>query len=99
MDNELDVDINLVYLHLIEKFQYSFISPPEDYCVNCQKNPERNLPIPIKLKQNKIICKNNTCSFTCLIEYLKKQKQIGNMENIYSFNIVWTILPFYLYSK
>jgi hypothetical protein len=95
----LDIDINLVYLHLLDKFQYSFITVPNILCSNCNRDTNRGLPIPIKLKNSKIICKDIACGFICLVEYLKKQKQHGNMENIYSFNILWTILHFYLFCE
>lgn len=95
-DVTLEVDVNELYLTLLNKNPYKYAEEmPLLVCQRCGIDDDtiRYLPIPIKMNKQQIICHNVCCSFTCLVEYLKEQRNVCNMYMTYSFNILWYIMP------
>lgn len=86
-----EVDINLLYLFLLQRYIIIFID--QDKKCKC-KNYTYKLPIPIKKDKNKLTIDGYCCSFQCLLEYLDKVKYQGDLKYNYSLNIIWSILPF-----
>jgi hypothetical protein len=87
---EFEVDINLLYLFLLQRYVVTVVNESK----KCDCKSSNVIPIPVKKDKNKIFVDGTCCSFQCLLDYLDKMKFEGNIKYNYSFNILWTILPF-----
>jgi hypothetical protein len=86
------ININNLYLEFIQKFQYSIIG--DKIICKCGVHNKYKLPIPIKIINKVIIFEDYCCSFTCLLNFVKLNKEISNIKYFYTYNIILSIIPF-----
>lgn len=73
-------------------------SATKGICSNCELSLKakcpKEIPIPVKRDKDCIWCEGWCCSYVCLMDFLRNQRNKGRMEYNYSLNIVWGLMPF-----
>lgn len=91
---ELRLKIEDVFNNILSKNQL-LLEKGQQKCCNCDFEAVVSyIPIPIKKTRDQIFCKGWSCSYRCLISFLKNQRNDGIMEYNYSLNIIWGLMPF-----
>ena len=90
----LESEMTSVFIKTVEKFERSF----EREVKNCEHN-QKYLPVPIEKKGNVLVIGAFVCSFDCLESFVVKQRSEENIKFLYSFNIIFSILPWIVNSE
>jgi hypothetical protein len=84
-----ELDINEVYLYLLKR--YTIITKNSDKKCDCKSKNGSTLFIPIKKEKDKMFMYGYCCTFPCMLKFLD---HTSDMTYNYSYNVLWTILPF-----
>lgn len=84
-----ELSVNCVYLFLLRRYTLIYLNMSKK--CKCKTDVHELLPIPVKKEKDKIIIEGMCCNFECMLHFLD---YTPDMRYQYTYNILWTILPF-----
>lgn len=85
-----EIDINQVYVYLLKRYTI-VIRDYEKKCKCSNDDLQSSFFIPIKREKDKLFMNGYCCNFSCMLDFLDHK---SDMVYRYTYNILWTILPF-----